>query len=201
MSPFHVTENHVREHCWPIRSSSVCRIWLLKKARRYILVYTSKDRGGLVLLERLVNALNRDKIPYAIVGGVAVALHGAPRGTVDIDIIIKHEAKFFTALESCLKNLGFQPRLPVTAKEIFQFKKEYISRRNLIAWSFYNAQNPIEVIDIILTHDLNEMRVVNKKIGLSKLSVISIEDLIRMKTESGRKQDREDVKVLREILK
>ncbi|NBW99893.1 hypothetical protein EBR03_10025, partial [bacterium] len=75
------------------------------------------------------------------------------------------------------------------------------TRRNLIAWSFFNTENPIEVIDIILTHDLNEMKVVNKKMGLSKLNVISIEDLIKMKIKSGRKQDLEDVKVLKEILK
>ena len=154
-----------------------------------------------MLLQRLVNALNREKIPYAIVGGVAVALHGAPRGTIDVDIVIKHEAKFFKSIEACLKKLKFQPRLPVTSEEVFQFKNEYITRRNLIAWSFYNTENPIEVIDIILTHDLKEMKVVTKKMGLSKLKVISIEDLIKMKMKSGRKQDLEDVKVLKEILK
>ena len=154
-----------------------------------------------MFLERIVNALNRAKIPYAIVGGVAVALHGAPRGTIDIDIVIRHEARFFKSIEACFKNLGFQSRLPVTADEIFQFKNEYINRRNLIAWSFYNTTNPIEVIDVILTHDLSGMGVVRKRLGLSRLNVISIEDLIEMKTKSARKQDLEDIKVLREILK
>jgi hypothetical protein len=112
-----------------------------------------------------------------------------------------HEARFFKSIEACFKNLGFQSRLPVTADEIFQFKNEYINRRNLIAWSFYNTTNPIEVIDVILTHDLSGMGVVSKRLGLSRLNVISIEDLIEMKTKSARKQDLEDIKVLREILK
>ncbi len=153
------------------------------------------------LLERLVKALNQSKIPYAIVGGVAVALHGAPRGTIDIDIVIKHTAEFFKSAETCLKGLGFLPRLPVTAHEVFSFKDEYISRRNLVAWSFYNPINPLEVIDIILTHDLSDMRAVNKKMGLTTLKVLSVEDLINMKKKSGRPQDLEDIKVLKEILK
>lgn len=153
------------------------------------------------LLERLVKVLNQQKIPYAIVGGVAVALHGAPRGTIDIDIVIKHTARVFKSVETCLKGLGFLPRLPVTANEVFSFKDEYISRRNLIAWSFYNPTNPLEVIDIILTHDLSDMKTVNKKMGLSTLKVLAVEDLINMKKKSGRPQDIEDIKVLKELLK
>ncbi len=153
------------------------------------------------LLERLVKALNQQKIPYAIVGGVAVALHGAPRGTIDIDIVIKHTARVFKSVETCLKGLGFLPRLPVTAHEVFSFKDEYISRRNLIAWSFYNPTNPLEVIDIILTHDLSDMKTVNKKMGPSTLKVLAVEDLINMKKKSGRPQDIEDIKVLKELLK
>ena len=153
------------------------------------------------LLERLVKVLNQQKIPYAIVGGVAVALHGAPRGTIDIDIVIKHTARVFKSVETCLKGLGFLPRLPVTAHEVFSFKNEYISRRNLIAWSFYNPTNPLEVIDIILTHDLSDMKTVNKKMGPSTLKVLAVEDLINMKKKSGRPQDIEDIKVLKELLK
>lgn len=153
------------------------------------------------LLERLVKVLNQQKIPYAIVGGVAVALHGAPRGTIDIDIVIKHTARVFKSVETCLKGLGFLPRLPVTANEVFSFKDEYISRRNLIAWSFYNPTNPLEVIDIILTHDLSDMKTVNKKMGPSTLKVLAVEDLINMKKKSGRPQDIEDIKVLKELLK
>ncbi len=153
------------------------------------------------LLERVVNALNKSKIPYAIVGGVAVALHGAPRGTIDIDLVISHKLHFFTSLEKCLKDLGFLPRLPVTASEVFNFKDEYISRRNLVAWSFFNPANPLEVIDIILTHDLDDLRTVNKKMGLSTLKVLAVEDLIQMKKKSGRPQDLEDVRVLKELKK
>lgn len=153
------------------------------------------------LLERVVSALNKNKIPYALVGGVAVALHGAPRGTIDIDIVTEHKLHFFTSLEKSFKDLGFIPRLPVTANEIYNFKDEYISRRNLVAWSFYNPTNLLEVINVILTHDLNNLKTVSKKMGISTLKVLSIDDLIKMKKQSGRPQDLEDIKVLKELLK
>jgi len=38
---------------------------------------------------RVIEALKGHRVAYAIVGGYAVALHGAVRGTVDIDIIVK----------------------------------------------------------------------------------------------------------------
>jgi hypothetical protein len=97
--------------------------------------------------------------------------------------------------------MGFLPRLPVTAREVFNFRNEYITRRNMIAWSFYNPTNPLEVIDIILTHDLSNMKSVNMKMGLSTLRVLSVQDLIRMKSKSGRPQDLEDIKVLKELTK
>jgi hypothetical protein len=152
-------------------------------------------------LERIVKAFTSRKIPYALVGGYAVALHGAPRGTVDIDIVVKHSEDFFKSVERCMKDMGFQPRLPVTAEEIFHFKEEYITKRNLIAWSFYNPKNPIEVLDVVITHDLNHMKSVSKKLGLWTVNVLSIEDLIKMKNDAGRPQDFEDVRVLKAIRK
>ena len=152
-----------------------------------------------MLLAKLVKALEKSEVEYAIVGGVALALHGAPRGTVDIDFVIRHTEKGFIAVEAALKNLGFLPRLPVTAKEIFYFKKEYIQKRNLIAWSFYNPVNPVEVIDIILTHDLSALKSTPKNLNHLKLHVVAIEDLIKMKQLSGRPQDLEDIKMLKKL--
>lgn len=39
-------------------------------------------------LLRLVDALGAAEIPYAICGGIAVAIHGYPRFTKDIDLIV-----------------------------------------------------------------------------------------------------------------
>jgi hypothetical protein len=40
------------------------------------------------ILEVISDYLNREKIPYAIVGGVAVIVYGYPRATQDIDLVV-----------------------------------------------------------------------------------------------------------------
>jgi hypothetical protein len=146
-------------------------------------------------------AFDKRKIPYAIVGGYAVALHGAVRGTVDLDIILKFDRSDFEEAERLFQELGLTPRLPVRGTDVFDFREEYIKNRNLIAWSFYNPKRPSEVVDVIITHDLKKMKVEKIKVGKTTLKVLSIDDLIKMKKMSGRPQDLEDVKALESIRK
>lgn len=48
----------------------------------------------------LLALLNKHKVEYMIVGGYALAFHGAPRYTGDIDIFVKFAAlKFYVNLE------------------------------------------------------------------------------------------------------
>lgn len=154
-----------------------------------------------MFLLRLAKSLEEHKVTYALVGGYAVALHGAVRGTVDVDIIIKLAEQDFVRTEQAMKSMGLEARLPVPARQVFQFREEYIRNRNLIAWSFYNPQKPIEVVDILLTHDVKGVKSKKLKIHGVTVYIASIEDLIEMKTQSGRPQDLADVASLKEIQK
>jgi hypothetical protein len=163
----------------------------------YTGIYHKEDL--MLLLEKVCKCLESNKIPYAIVGGFAVALHGAPRGTIDIDFIIRFEEACFVGVERALRSIGMESRLPVTGREVFQFRKEYIEKRNLIAWSFYNPRNPIEIIDIIITENLADCAVIEKKVAHSRVKVLSKKDLIKMKKKGGRPQDLVDVEVLERL--
>jgi hypothetical protein len=148
---------------------------------------------------KVIQELNRSKVEYAIAGGYAVALHGAVRGTVDIDLVLVLTEKNLLAAEKALMNLNLQSRIPVTAKEIFNFRKEYLQKRNLIAWSFVDSKDPSRVVDLILTDDLKKLSSVKKKMAGLQVPVLSIKSLIQMKKAAGRPQDLEDVKALEEI--
>lgn len=166
----------------------------------YIHVYTYiKSCASIcyMLLFKLTEKLDEYKVPYCIVGGLAVALHGYVRVTMDIDIVIQISDKNFELCEKVLKDLGFESKIPVTAKEISKFRKEYIEKRNLIAWSFYNKKNPFEVVDILLTHDQKKLDVEKIEIYGKKISLVSKKDLIKMKQESGRPQDLIDIEELK----
>lgn len=148
---------------------------------------------------KITKALDKAKIDYAVVGGVALALHGVARGTMDLDLVIRLSLHDFEKIEEVLLELGFQSRIPVDAKMVFQFRKEYIENKNLLAWSFYNPKLPYEILDILLIHDLKKIK--TKKIDVLnyKINVASIENLIAMKKQAGREQDLEDIKMLEQL--
>lgn len=148
----------------------------------------------------VVEALEKHRVNYCIVGGIAVSLHGAIRGTIDVDTLIEHSLAQFELCEKALKSIGLIPRLPLTPKELFTFREEYIKNRNLIAWSFVNPQNPLQVVDVIMTEDAKTVEIHKSKIYGKNFRLISVKNLIKMKQKSGRPQDLEDIKALKIIL-
>lgn len=172
----------------------MCEVSLRPSPIWYILVYT-------MFLYRLIDSLDKHHVDYALVGGFAVALHGAVRGTVDIDIILRIAEKNFLAAEHALSELGLSPRLPITASDVFQFRKEYIQNRNLIAWSFVNNANPIEIVDIVITEDLKGQEMQKIRSGKHTIKVLALRPLIEMKKRSGRPQDLEDILALEHLNK
>jgi hypothetical protein len=152
-----------------------------------------------MLISRVAKAFKKHGVPFGVVGGYAVALHGAVRGTVDLDLVLRLRRKDFVAAAEALAGLGLQPKLPVTAGEVFDFREDYIARRNLVAWSFWNPTDPSEMVDVVITHDLDKMDIVTMRLGGEGVPVVSKKDLIAMKKESARAQDLEDVKALESL--
>ncbi|MCB0358267.1 MAG: hypothetical protein KDD44_01475 [Bdellovibrionales bacterium] len=152
-----------------------------------------------MLLQRVVEEFVKRRIRYAIAGGYAVALHGAVRATVDIDLLVPLEEKTLVAVEQLLNSLGLVSRLPVSAVEIATFRNEYVQKRNLKAWTFVNPSLPIEIVDILMLHDLREFKTTAMATGFGRIMVLAIDDLIRMKQEAGRPQDLADVAALMKL--
>lgn len=152
-----------------------------------------------MLIERIIESLNQHKVQYVLVGGYAVALHGAVRGTVDIDLVIALNKRNFRQTEKAMNDIGLNSKLPITADEVFNFREEYIEKRDLIAWSFINPDNPLEIVDIIITDDAKQIKSIVKTFNGTRLKVAAIDDLIRMKKKSARKQDMEDIKALEKL--
>ena len=117
-----------------------------------------------MLIEKVIKSLSQHKVQYALVGGYAVALHGAVRGTVDIDFIIALNQRSFRQTEKALNSIGLKSKLPIIADDVFNFREEYIEKRSLVAWSFTNPDNPLEIVDIIITEDAKQIKSVVKNI-------------------------------------
>lgn len=105
----------------------------------------------------------------------------------------------FVKTEKAFTEIGLRPRLPVDAQTVFNFRKEYIRDKNLIAWSFYNPKALYEIVDVIIINDLKTIKVDSINFAGQKIKVASIQDLIKMKSVTGRSQDIADVETLKEL--
>ncbi len=157
----------------------------------YILVY--------MFLIDIVSVLAKNNVSYAVVGGYAVSLYGAVRGTVDVDLVISLTESSYIGCENALKSLGLRSKLPVTAKDVFQFRDEYIRERNLRAWSFYDPKDPSRLVDIVITYGKKTISTKVVTLKGKRVLLMTKRELIKMKRESGRPQDLEDVRALEEL--
>jgi hypothetical protein len=60
-------------------------------------------------LEALIDRLETERIEYAICGGLALAIHGRPRMTKDIDVLVPRDA--LAPAMAIAKGLGFDMAL------------------------------------------------------------------------------------------
>lgn len=153
----------------------------------------------MTFVEKVCRALRDARVRYAIVGGYAVALHGAVRGTLDVDVVLRWTKTTVVRAEAALNGLGLVSRLPITAPDVYAFRNEYVKRRNLVAWNFFHPENPLEQVDLIITYDLTGKRTKRVELPAGAIHVLSRKDLIDMKRHSGRPQDLEDVRVLEKL--
>lgn len=151
-------------------------------------------------LAKVCRALKDANVRYAVVGGYAVALHGAVRGTVDVDLAIDWTLDALTRAEQALGELDLVSRLPLTARDVYHYRDEYVANRNLIAWNFYNPDNVSEQVDIIVTYDLRGRKLKRFALADGPVSVLALEELMEMKRGTDRPQDLEDVKALERLV-
>lgn len=150
-------------------------------------------------LIKVTRALESAGVRYALVGGYAVALHGAVRGTVDVDVILAWNLRTLRQAEQALNALGLVSRLPVTADEVFRFRDEYVRNRNLLAWNFYNPRDLTEQLDVVISTDLKGKKIRSIPTTEGSVRVLARNDLIAMKRAAGRPQDLADVAALESL--
>lgn len=146
-------------------------------------------------------------VRYLIVGGLSVNLHGIPRVTQDIDIVIAMDKSNVELVVSIIGEFGYLPRLPVNLMELTDHTKResWIREKNLKAFTFYHPQDHFKVIDILLVYPLDFDKAFNERTVKSikdfSINLVSIDNLITMKEFSGRSQDLSDIAMLKKLKK
>ena len=149
----------------------------------------------------VIKKFNSAQVKYAIVGGVAVNLHGYVRMTVDMDIILELEDKNLAKAVTIMRESGFTCKVPVDPIGLADTKtrQDWIENKNLKALNFYRKSEEVDfVIDTNVKYE-------NVKISILSIRdihypIVSKEDLIKMKTGTGREKDKEDIRNLLNLI-
>jgi len=143
---------------------------------------------------RLLASLEKNKVDYILIGGYAVALYGIPRATNDIDIFVKPDEENFKRLREALKVLFDDDSID---EIILSDKDDYKVTR-------YGTPEGY-AIDIItgLGETFNYFNIESNEVFIDnlKIKIASIDSLIKLKENTFRSIDKEDVFMLKELRK
>jgi hypothetical protein len=155
--------------------------------------------------DEVIARLNKNKVKYAVAGGVAVVLYGYTRLTLDLDLIVELSEKNLDKFFDTLYNLEYRPKVPVTKEEFKSKKKrqEWIQKKGMVVFSFFHLKDHLKLIDVFVTEPIRFSDIEKKlqKIKTKDLIVptVSIEHLKKLKLLAGRDKDLMDVRQLEEI--
>ncbi|MBL7084954.1 MAG: hypothetical protein ISS43_02460 [Candidatus Omnitrophica bacterium] len=140
--------------------------------------------------EELLKLFNKNKVRYCIVGAYALAFYGRPRYTKDIDLLVEPDIKNGNKIVKALNEFSFKS---------LRLSAEDFSKEDKIIQLGYE---PLRV-DIITSlqgctfKQIWENKIVGKY-GSQKVYFIGINELIKNKRVSERRQDKADLEILRQ---
>jgi len=157
------------------------------------------DRGPLDPV-RIFEALQRHAVEYLTIGGVAVNVHGHVRNTRDVDILIEWTEENMRRLAGALGDLD---------ATLFGVDADLldIDPRNpddLFSGGNFTLRTAAGGLDLFdpdevpggLPYDEMRPRAVEAVVQGIRIRAVGFDDLIRLKRESGRDRDLEDVATL-----
>jgi hypothetical protein len=153
----------------------------------------------------LFAALNRHKVDYLLIGGLAVSLHGVERATMDVDITVAMNPGNLSALIDTAKELKLTPVLPVPLESLsnIELMRDWHAQRHLEAFALRTPDLAGVTIDVLLFPPVDfagmTARAVEFDVAGTWIKVVSIDDLIALKSAVGRPIDISDVEHLQRI--
>ena len=139
----------------------------------------------------VVRALNEAGVPYALCGGMAVVLHGYPRLTRDIDLLVRRQD--LGAARKALAAAGF-----TISSGLIPFDVGGPHEREVFRISKPIGEEPLTVDLLLLPDFLKKVWDSRETYELDNMNVVSVDrgGLIAMKRIAGRLQDLSDIEHL-----
>ncbi|OGS92497.1 MAG: hypothetical protein A2061_10725 [Gallionellales bacterium GWA2_59_43] len=153
----------------------------------------------------LFSALDRHKVDYLLIGGLAVSLHGVERATMDVDITVAMNQANLAALIDAAKELKLTPVLPIPLESLsdIELLRDWHAQRHLEAFALRTPELAGVTIDVLLFPPVDfagmTARAVVFDVAGTGIKVVSIDDLIALKNAVGRPIDLSDIAHLQRI--
>lgn len=139
----------------------------------------------------MIECLQREGVEFMLVGGYAVALHGWPRMTFDIDFWIMADPRNATAVMRALKAFG---------APLMDLKEEDFHKPGMV-FQIGTEPQRIDILSAIsgVAYEDAASRAVRMEVDGLSLKVIALDDLIANKRASGRPKDIVDAMTLEKM--
>lgn len=160
----------------------------------------------MIIYEDILRAFQKEKVRYVLIGGIAVNLLGSLRSTADMDILVEMSDNNLKKVVTILKKNGYSVKQPVDPMGIADKKTRelWIKKKHMKAFNFYKNEG-LEEVDIIIDTPLYFKDVKKDILWIKsddiRIPVISINNLIKMKRNTGRDIDKLDIEELKKIKK
>lgn len=161
-------------------------------------------RMKLASLEAILKALNRRRVRFLIVGGLAVAAHGYGRATFDLDLVVQLKPDNVRRALRALASLGYRPFVPVRAEDFADpaIRRRWIREKNMVVFQLRSETDRETCVDLFVTEPFPFDREYDRALGGEILPgvrarFVSLATLLRMKRKAGREKDLEDIRQLR----
>jgi predicted nucleotidyltransferase len=139
------------------------------------------------LLRKLSGALDAAGIPYMVIGGQAVLLHGQARATLDIDITLGVDVEAFVRVIDAAGKIGLEP--------IPEDPEAFARKTMVLPAKDGDSGIRVDFIFSFLPYERQAIeRAVIVPIDGVPVRFASVEDLVIHKMFAGRPRDLEDVR-------
>ena len=138
----------------------------------------------------LLADLERQGVPYAVAGALALAIHGVPRATTDIDLLVRREDVDAALRVASAHGFGVQA-LPMRFSDGLEVRRS----------TKLDAAEML-TLDLLLVNDnLEPVWTARERVPTERghVWVVSRRGLIDMKAWAGREQDLADIRRLRDL--
>lgn len=160
---------------------------------------SEQDRGPSNPVE-VFAALQRHSVEYLTIGGIAVNLHGHVRNTRDIDILIEWTHENMERLAAALDELHAE----IHGVDAGMLGIDPLNPDDLYEGGNFTLRTAAGGVDLFdpseipggLPYEEMRPRAVEARLGDVVVRAVGLDDLIRLKRESGRDRDLEDIATL-----